>query len=818
MTFDTGRSTSQKKKTGGNNLDFIRWFSRISLDDLPLVGGKNASLGELYGNLNQNGIKVPNGYAITADAYFYLLREVGIEDAIRELLSTLDTSDIANLQDRGAQIRQLILQARFPKPLRDAILENYRKLEAEYGNNIDVAVRSSGTAEDLADASFAGQQDTFLNIRGTRQLLNACRQCFASVFTNRAISYREDQKFDHLSVGLSITVQKMVRSDRGASGVMFSIDTESGHRDVVLINAAYGLGENVVQGAVNPDEFYVHKPTLEKGFPSIVSKSLGTKRLKTIYAGQKGRTKNAWVPYKDRGLYCITDEEVLELARMAVTIEHHYSKLAKRPRPMDIEWAKDGFSGEIFIVQARPETVQSRRDVNVLEEYQLGDTGKVLAVGSAVGAKVGVGRASIIRDSKYIRDFRKGDVLVTYMTDPDWEPIMKIASAIVTDEGGRTSHAAIVSRELGIPAVVGATGATRAVPPDQSVTVSCCEGDVGRVYAGKLPFKVKTTKLDKISRPENVEIKMILGTPEKAYKYAQIPNDGVGLARQEFIINSYIKTHPMALVNYSSIQDQHVKRLVDKLTVGYSDKRDFYVDRLASGIATIASAFYPREVIVRLADFRSNEYADLLGGRSFEPEERNPMIGWRGASRYYDDKYRPAFELECAAIKKVRDDMGLTNVKVMVPFCRTVEEGKKVIKVMAENGLKQHVNKLEIYVMCEVPSNVILADRFAEIFDGFSIGSNDLTQLTLGLDRDSGLISHIGDETNEAIKRMVVQVIGVVKKMGKKVGICGQAPSDFPDFAYFLVENGIDSISLNPDTILETTMRLAKMQERAGKK
>jgi len=811
---------SLAQKTKGKDLTLIRWFSEITIKDLPTVGGKNSSLGELYRNLSGNGIKVPNGYAITADAYFYLLRKAGIEESIQEILGDLDTTDIMNLQDRGAQIRQLILGARFPHRLREAIVTNYRKLEEEYGRNVDVAVRSSGTAEDLADASFAGQQDTFLNIRGSRQLLRACRECFASVFTNRAISYREDQNFDHLSVGLSITVQKMVRSDRGASGVMFSIDTESGHRDVVLINAAYGLGENVVQGAVNPDEFYIHKPTLNMGFPSIVSKSMGTKRLKTVYAGKKGRTKNAWVPYRDRGLYCITDEEVLQLAKMAVTIENHYTRLAGRPRPMDIEWAKDGFSGEIFIVQARPETVMSRRDTNVLEEYLLTGEARtnVLVKGSAVGAKVGVGRAAIIRDSKFIHEFRKGDVLVTYMTDPDWEPIMKIASAIVTDEGGRTSHAAIVSRELGIPAVVGATGATREVPPEHFVTVSCCEGDVGRVYSGKLPFKIKKTILDKVHRPKKTEIKMILGTPEMAYKCSQIPNDGVGLARQEFIINSYIKVHPMALIKYTSIHDKGTRRFIDKLTVGYDDKRDFYVDRLASGIATIASAFYPREVIVRLADFRSNEYADLVGGRTFEPEERNPMIGWRGASRYYDPKYRPAFDLECEALKKVRDVMGLTNVKLMVPFCRTVEEGRKVIKVLAENGLKQGVNGLEVYVMCEVPSNVILADQFAEVFDGFSIGSNDLTQLTLGLDRDSGLISHIGDENNEAVKRMIAQVIKTVKKAGRKVGICGQGPSDFPDFARFLVEHGIDSISLNPDTVVETSMRLAKLEEQARKR
>lgn len=810
------------KKTKANDLELIRWFSQITIDDISTVGGKNSSLGELYQNLSKQGIKVPNGYAITADGYFYLLRDAGIEESIKEILSDLDTSNIMNLQDRGARIRHLILEARFPKKLRDAIVENYHKLEEEYGPNVDVAVRSSGTAEDLEDASFAGQQDTFLNIRGTRQLLKACRECFASVFTNRAISYREEKNFDHLSVGLSITVQKMVRSDKASSGVMFSIDTESGHRDVVLINAAYGLGENVVQGAVNPDEFYIHKPTLEKGFASIVSRRVGTKRQKTVYAvGKGGRTKNAWVSTKDRAAYCISDEDVLSLARMAISIEKHYSKLAGYQKPMDIEWAKDGFSGDLFIVQARPETVVSQRDANVMEDYQIEIKGnpKILATGSAVGSKVGVGRSGIIRDSKYIHEFRKGDVLVTHMTDPDWEPIMKIAAAIVTDEGGRTSHAAIVSRELGIPAIVGAAGATRRIPPEKIITVSCCEGAVGRVYDAKLPFKVKRTKLDKVDKPKNTEIKMILGTPELAYKVSQIPNDGVGLAREEFIINSYIKVHPMALVKYASVTDKQTRRDIDKLTVGYTNKADYYVDKLAFGVATIASAFYPREVIVRLADFRSNEYADLVGGRQFEPVERNPMIGWRGASRYYDPNYRPAFDLECAALKRVREDFGLVNVKLMVPFCRTVEEGKKVIQVLAENGLKQGVNGLEVYVMCEVPANVILADQFAEVFDGFSIGSNDLTQLTLGLDRDSGLIAHIGDERNDAVKRMIANVIRDAKKAGRKVGICGQGPSDFPDFAEFLVSHGIDSISLNPDTVLETSMMLAKLERKVkGKK
>ncbi len=787
----------------------ILWFSEIGLNDISLVGGKNASLGEMYQNLTSQDIKVPNGFAITSASYYYLLKEAGIRDRIEDLLRDLNTHKISELQERGAQIRQLILDADFPKDLKRAIVSNYRKLEKEYGANVDVAVRSSGTAEDLAEASFAGQQDTFLNIRGTTALLESCRMCFASVFTDRAISYRNHQKFDHLSVGLSITVQKMVRSDKGASGVMFTVDTESGHKDMVLINSSYGLGEIVVQGAAKPDEFYVHKPTLKQGFASIISKSLGSKRQKFVYVPGSQGTKCLPVAGKDQRKFSITDDEVLHLARSAVVIEDHYSKLAGSTKPMDIEWAKDGLSGDIYIVQARPETVVSRRDPFLLEEYVLKERGKVLVSGHAVGNKIGSGWASIIPDSKFISRFRTGDVLVTHMTDPDWEPIMKIASAIITNEGGRTSHAAIVSRELGIPAIVGATGATQEIPPEIQVTVSCCEGDIGYVYEGLLEYKIQRTDLKKVKRPKKTEIKMIFGSPEFAFQTSQIPNDGVGLARQEFIINSYIKIHPLALINFAALQDKTAKKEIEKLTEGYKDKCQYYVDKLAQGIAMIAAAFYPKEVIVRLSDFRSNEYAELIGGREFEPVERNPMIGWRGAARYCDPKFRPAFDLECQALKKVRESMGLTNVKVMIPFCRTVEEGKKVIKAMAENGLKQNSNGLEIYVMCEIPSNVILADQFAEIFDGFSIGSNDLTQLTLGIDRDSGLVAEAGDENNEAVKRLIAMVIKTAKKHHKKIGICGQAPSDFPQFAKFLVEHGIDSISLNPDVLLKTMARLA---------
>ncbi|HCJ52639.1 MAG: phosphoenolpyruvate synthase [Candidatus Kerfeldbacteria bacterium RIFCSPLOWO2_01_FULL_48_11] len=793
---------------------FILWFRELGIRDVPLVGGKNASLGEMYQKLVGKGVSIPNGFAITAHAYFYLLEKAGIRDDIKRVLKDLNTHDIRNLQAHGKKVRELIMSTTFPKDLENLIVENYRKLEKQYGKGVDVAVRSSATAEDLPDASFAGQQETYLNIRGPKALLEACKKCFASLFTDRAVSYRVDKHFDHFSIGLSIGVQKMVRSDKGASGVMFSIDTESGHKDMVLINASYGLGENIVQGAVSPDEYYIHKPTLKKGFNSIVSKALGTKKIKMIYSTGAKPTVNISVKDADRRRFCITDKEALKLAKWACIIEDHYTKEAGHFKPMDMEWAKDGVTGQLFIVQARPETVVSQRDASVLEHYTLVKKGKPLASGSPVGAKIGVGRANVIKDVKQILQFKKGDVLITKMTDPDWEPIMKIASAIVTDEGGRTSHAAIVSRELGIPAIVGAEDATKRIPHGKDITVSCSEGDIGYVYAGRLPFKVKKTSLKNLHRPKKTKIKMIFGTPELAFQTSHIPNDGVGLAREEFIINSYIKVHPMALVKYPHLKDRAAIKEIDALTTGYQDKKQYYVDKLSYGIATIAAAFYPREVIVRLADFRSNEYAELIGGKEFEPDERNPMIGWRGASRYYDPKYRPAFDLECKALKRVRDEMGLVNVKVMVPFCRTVEEGKKVIQVMALNGLKQHVNGLEVYVMCEIPSNVVLADQFSKVFDGFSIGSNDLTQLTLGLDRDSGIVAHVGNENNEAVKRLVQQVIRTAKKYHRHIGICGQAPSDFPDFAKFLLKHGIDSISLNPDVIIETTMALARAEKK----
>jgi pyruvate,water dikinase len=691
-------------------------------------------------------------------------------------------------------------------------------MERRYGENVDVAVRSSATAEDLPTASFAGQQETYLNVRGEDQLIEKIRDCFASLFTNRAISYRVDKGFDHSSVFISVGVQKMVRSDLAAAGVMFSIDTESGFQDAVYITGAYGLGENVVQGSVNPDQFYVFKPTLKKGFKPILEKKLGSKERKLVYG--ENRTEQREVSEEDRKKYVINDEEIITLAKWACIIEDHYQK------PMDIEWAKDGITGELFIVQARPETVHSQKDAAVVQTFVLEEKGKVLAEGEAVGSKIGQGEANVILDVKDIGKFQKGQVLVTDMTDPDWEPILKIASAIVTNRGGRTCHAAIISRELGIPCVIGTGNATDTIPSGCDVTVDCSEG-VGRIYEGLLKFRTDEIKLDSLPRTRT-KIMMNVGVPEKAFQQGQIPNDGVGLAREEFIINSHIGIHPLALIEYEKLKeraltDPKIKEVVEKIderSGAYDNKVEFFVDTLARGIAKIAAGFYPNDVIVRLSDFKTNEYANLIGGYLYEPTENNPMLGWRGASRYYDEKFKPAFGLECLAIKKAREEMGLTNIKPMIPFCRTPEEGRKVIEIMKEYGLKQGENGLEVYVMCEIPSNVISADEFADVFDGFSIGSNDLTQLTLGLDRDSDLIAHIFDERNEAVKRLVSQVIKVAHSHDppRKVGICGQAPSDFPEFAEFLVECGIDSISLNPDTVVKTRLRIAEAEKRIEKK
>ena len=802
---------------------FILWFKEIGIEDVPLVGGKNASLGEMYQHLSSKGVQVPNGFAITAEAYKHLLKEAGIEQAVRDALEGLDTSDIHNLRERGKKVREIILNAKFPEDLEEAIKKAYAQMEQEYYENVDVAVRSSATAEDLPDASFAGQQETFLNITGTDALIEACHKCFASLFTDRAISYRHDKGFGHFDVYLSIAVQKMVRSDSASSGVMFTIDTESGFEDVVYITGAWGLGENVVQGAVNPDEFYVFKPTLKKGFRPIVSKRLGLKQHRMIYTSDPNEpVKNVETSPEERRRYVLSDDEILQLAKWACIIEEHYKKA------MDIEWAKDGDgekvgTGGLFIVQARPETVHSQKDTNYMETYKLLEKGEVLATGKAVGSKIGQGKAHVIKDVSEITDFNAGEVLVTDMTDPDWEPIMKVASAIVTNRGGRTCHAAIISREMGIPCVVGTENGTEAITSGEDVTVSCAEGEEGKVYRGLLKYEVDRIDFSNVPKTKTM-IMMNVGIPEQAFDQGQIPNDGVGLARLEFIINSHIGIHPLALLNYQELKskaasDQSIKEIVDAIeekTAAYDDKAEFFVDKLAQGIAMIAAGFYPKDVIVRMSDFKSNEYANLIGGQLYEPEEHNPMIGWRGASRYYAPNFEPAFALECKAFKKARDEMGLSNVKSMIPFCRTVEEGKKVIDIMQKYGLKQGENGLEIYVMCEIPSNVVLADEFSKVFDGFSIGSNDLTQLTLGLDRDSELVSHIYDERNEAVKRLIRQVINTAKEQKRKIGICGQAPSDFPDFAAFLVECGIDSMSLTPDTAVKTRLLVAEKEKELG--
>ena len=796
----------------------VIWFDELQLSDIPQVGGKNASLGEMRRELIPKGVSIPDGYAVTAYAYRYLLESAGIIEQIKTVLSDLDTHNIENLKKRGQKVRELIYNAPFPDDLTAAIIAAYRKLCEEYGENTDVAVRSSATAEDLPDASFAGQQETYLNITGDEALIEACKRCFASLFTDRAISYRVDKGFDHLSIALSIGVQKMVRSDLAASGVIFSIDTESGFKEAVLITGAYGLGETVVQGTVNPDEFYVFKPTLKQGYRPIVQKKLGTKEIKMIYAERRGgeATETVSVPVEQRRKFCLNDDEILQLARWTTIIEDHYSQQAGYYKPMDIEWGKDGRTGELFILQARPETVQSQKDASVLENYILLEHKNPLVTGTAVGSKIGAGPANIIESVEQIMNFKKGEVLVTDMTDPDWEPVMKIAAAIVTNKGGRTCHAAIVSRELGVPCIVGTENGTTALKGVKEATVSCAEGEIGNVYEGLLKFDVQRVDAKNLERPKTM-IMMNVGNPENAFNLAAIPNDGVGLARLEFIINQFISIHPMALIQFDKVTDPAIREKIAALTHGYDNRADFFVDKLAQGVAKIAAAFYPNDVIVRMSDFKSNEYKNLIGGQYFEMDEENPMIGFRGASRYYDERYRDAFALECEAMKKVRNEMGLVNAKLMIPFCRTVEEGKKVVALMAEKGLVQGENNLEIYMMVEIPSNVILIEEFGKIFDGFSIGSNDLTQLTLGLDRDSFLISHIFDERNQAVMDLIRIAITKANKMGKKIGICGQAPSDYPEFARFLVECGISSISLNSDTVIKTTIDIKETEKTLGK-
>jgi len=798
-------------------MQWIRWFNEITIADVPKVGGKNASLGEMIRELTPKGIAIPNGFAVTADAYRAFLRYNELEAAITEILDGLDTQDVNDLLARTGQIRRLILSGDFPDDMAEEIVNCYWQLSEEYGMRAaDVAVRSSATAEDLPNASFAGQQETYLNVHGEAVLLESVKKCFASLFTPRATSYREDMGFNHFDVGLSVGVQKMIRADLASSGVIFTLDTESGFRDVVFVTSIYGLGENIVQGRVAPDEFYVFKPTLRQGYRPLIWKRLGTKEQRMVYdeSGSK-LVKNIHVSTEDRLRFSVSEEDILKLAEWSVIIEDHYTAKRGTDTPMDIEWAKDGKTGDLFIVQARPETVHSQREVTQINNYVLKEKGEVLVSGLAVGDKISTGAVRVIPNVSHIRDFQAGEILVTDITDPDWEPIMKKAAAIVTNRGGRTSHAAIVSRELGIPAIVGCVDATRQLETGQTVTVSCAEGECGRVYAGALDFVVDTVDVSEMARP-HTKVMMNVGSPEIAFKESAIPNDGVGLARMEFIFANWVQVHPLALTRYATLPGD-VRAKVDEITAGYADKVEFFVDKLAQGIGTIAAAYYPKEVILRLSDFKTNEYAHLIGGQLFEPEEANPMIGWRGASRYYHPDYKEGFVLEVEAIKRVREIYGLTNLKVMVPFCRTPDEGKQVLDVMAEEGLRQGEEGLEVYVMAEIPSNILMADEFAELFDGFSIGSNDLTQLTLGVDRDSVQVAPLFNERIAAVKRSCSMLIETAHKHGRKVGICGQAPSDYPEFAAFLVEEGIDSISLIPDAVLRTTAKILEIEAEMEK-
>jgi len=796
-------------------MSFIKFFNQIRNTDVALVGGKNASLGEMYQKLTPLGILVPNGFAITAKAYFYLLKEGGIKDKIKELLSDVDVIDIGVLNSRSKAIRELIFSTPLPKDLQDEIIDAYKSLSSEYDKeDLDVAVRSSATAEDLPDASFAGQQDTYLNIVGVSSLIHHIKLCFASLFTSRAISYRQSRGFSHFDVGLSVCIQKMVRSDKASSGVMFSIDTESGFADVVLITSAWGLGENIVGGKVNPDEFYVYKPKLKEGYTPIIKRSLGSKRQKMIYSNKdlENTTINIDTTPSERASFSLSDEEILELAKQAVMIEEHYSKEAGKTQPMDIEWAKDGFDKKLYIVQARPETVQSQKDDIAQERYILESTdNKVLTKGIAIGSKIGSGKVRRIKNLDGICEFKEGEVLVTDITDPDWEPAMKIASAVITNRGGKTCHAAIVAREIGVPAVVGCHDATEVLKSDMEVTVDCAVGDIGKVYEGIIPYKKQ--KIDTAFKELKTKIYVNIGNPTRAFSFSRLPVDGVGLARMEFIINNYIKVHPLALKELYFGKEVLEKDKILKIISGYENPKEFFIKKISEGVGMIAAAFYPRPVIVRTSDFKSNEYKKMVGGSAYEPDEENPMIGFRGASRYYSEVYKEAFSWECEALKYVRESMGLDNMKLMIPFVRTPQEGKKVLSIMKENGLQQGKNNLEIYMMCEIPSNVVLAEEFLKDFDGFSIGSNDLTQLTLGVDRDSDLVSEIFDERHPIMKKQFTSAIKACKEVGKYVGICGQAPSDYPEVAEFLVREGIDSISLNADSVLETRENIAKIEE-----
>ncbi len=798
--------------------NYIRWFNELTIDDVPLVGGKNASLGEMYQALTPQGIQIPNGFAVTAEGYRYLLAEAQAWEPLHQILDDLQADNMADLANRARQARELIYKAKFPADLEAQILNAYAQLQQQYGDDMSVAVRSSATAEDLPTASFAGQQDTFLNIRGETALLEACKRCFASLFTDRAIHYRIDQGFDHFKLALSIGIMKMVRSDLDASGVMFSLDTESGFSDVVFITGAYGLGENVVQGAVDPDEFYVHKPTFELGHRAVLKRSLGAKKIKMIYSDGRTResTHNVVTSEQERNRFCLNDQDVLTLADYAIKIEKHYSAKAGQAKPMDMEWAKDGIDGTLYIVQARPETVVSQLSGMILEQYTLKSKATPIVTGHSVGSKIATGNARIIENVSQLGSFKAGDVLVADITTPDWEPIMKIASAIVTNRGGRTCHAAIISRELGVPAVIGCDNATTTIKNNMPVTVSCAEGDNGKVYEGILDFEIRTTDLSGLKRPKT-KIMLNLGNPELAFKTSFLPNYGVGLARMEFIITEYIKAHPMALIHPEQVQDAKEREQLNDLTRNYPRPEDFFIERLSEGVGTIAAAFYPKPVVVRMSDFKTNEYATLLGGRGFEFDEANPMIGFRGASRYTHPAYAEGFALECAAMKRVRDDMGLTNVILMIPFCRRVQEAQKVLAYMAKLGLTRGENGLEIYVMCEIPNNVISIDAFSQHFDGFSIGSNDLTQLTLGVDRDSAIIAEDFDERDPGVKEMIRLAVEGSKRNGKHCGLCGQAPSDYPEMADYLVEIGINSMSLNPDTVLQTTQQVLLTEQRLGR-
>lgn len=805
-------------------MKYIKFFKELNNKDVPIVGGKNASIGEMFQELVPMGIKVPNGFAITSDAYWYLLDSAGIREKIKELLDGIDVTEIDVLNVRSKKIRDMIFGTPLPEDLRKEILEAYKILSEEYNmEEADVAVRSSATAEDLPDASFAGQQDTYLSVQGQTELIHYIKSCLASLFTDRAVSYRASRGFDHFKVALSVGVQKMVRSDKGSSGVMFSIDTETGFKDAVFITSSWGLGENVVGGTVNPDEFYVFKPALELGKRPILKRQLGHKNIKMIYAapGAPHPTKNIETTEEELKSFSLNDDEVLTLARYAILIEKHYSKEAGEYRPMDMEWAKDGNSGELFIVQARPETVQSqkmKKQSNTLEKYFFNnkEEKEILLIGKAVGGKIGTGKIRVIDNIANMGELKQGEILVTDNTDPDWEPAMKKASAVITNRGGRTCHAAIVAREIGVPAIVGAVGATEKLETGMEVTVSCAEGENGFVYNGIHSFEIEKIDLNGLEQPKT-KIYMNIGNPEKAFAFSMIPNNGVGLARMEFIINNYIKAHPLALIDlHNGNKEFNGVEGVREIMSGYVNPKDFFIKKIAEGVGMIASAFYPKPVIVRTSDFKSNEYCRMVGGKDYEPHEENPMIGYRGACRYYSDQYRQAFEWECQALAMARNEMGFTNMKIMVPFLRTPEEGRRVLEIMRKNGLVQGENGLEIYVMCELPVNVIMADEFLQLFDGFSIGSNDLTQLTLGVDRDGELVSHVFDERNPALLKMFQMAIQACKKHNKYCGICGQAPSDYPEIAEFLVENGITSISLNPDSIIETWDKILKLEKKLG--